>query len=147
MSQQDRKQADSSSPRPGSSMHACIHSFTHSSIHLSTQPPRDCHAQSSFLGALDEPHIKSHSHPSLQCCWGGLCINHQNSKGAEGGSSRLWDRRERTVASGRGGLEHSPEEVALKPELRGKRWTRASWEGLRNPFMTKVCQGEDLASR
>ena len=51
------------------------------------------------------------------------------------------------MASGWGGLEHSPEEVALKPELRGKRWTRASWEGLRNPFTTKVCWGEDLASK
>lgn len=51
------------------------------------------------------------------------------------------------MASGWGGLEHSPEEVALEPELRGKRWTCASWEGLRNSFTTKVYWGEDLASR
>lgn len=30
------------------------------------------------------------------------------------------------MASGRGGLEHSPEEVPLKLGLRGKRSTRAS---------------------
>lgn len=73
--------------------YACMHSLIHPPIYPLN--PQGTACTSNFLGALDEPNIKSHSHPSLQCCWEGLCINHQNSKGAEGVSSRLWDRRER----------------------------------------------------